>query len=381
MEAIPRIPIDALASGSKCPSSGSSSRSTTTSCSTRPSSGSSTPCQRDVVCAGWSEQWRLQMRTKPRHRPQRTLGKSQSSPTCLRKSGERIISSNVGKDSPTKIGCCAAEEVSTKPPQAPGLETWRLESDGMSGAVHLSEFAEMRRLSAEDGPADAYKRSSNKRDLGHRCKYCRRPFSSLGEDLIAFPEQGPTQRFHPECWQKNNNNSQEEALHDHFAASGRRCRSSTQCWGNSAGTDYADVDVVTAYVDQWKRTATEPSKRTLRRGSRHSRSGVSTRTSPLDGLISVQDECGERYVARGFSKHAIDVAEVRWKCVASDTEECAVCLTCPEQALRLPCGHIFCSQCVVPWLRRCSLCPLCRKDLAFNSKRKSSRGSNEARPD
>ncbi|CAK0887234.1 unnamed protein product, partial [Prorocentrum cordatum] len=44
--------------------------------------------------------------------------------------------------------------------------------------------------------------------------------------------------------------------------------------------------------------------------------------------------------------------------------ECAICLSChPEGPVRLPCGHVFCGACVEPWLRRCALCPTCRRDL------------------
>jgi len=239
----------------------------------------------------------------------------------------------------------------------PAFETWCLESGGGAGAVRISEFAAMRRLTAEDGSADGYKRPSNKRDLGHHCKYCRKPFSSLGAELVAQPETGPTQRFHPECWRKHNNCDQ-ESIHGGLASVVKRNRSQVS-GGDRRG------DVVMAYADAWKRTsAASPSKRSLRRSERRARECVAKpRVSPLDGLISVEDECGQRQVARGFSKEAVQAAEVQWRCTAAEAEECAVCLAHPEQPLRLPCGHIFCSQCVAPWLKRCSLCPLCRKDL------------------
>jgi len=231
------------------------------------------------------------------------------------------------------------------------------ECDGMSGSVRISEFAEMCRLTGTDdiGPIDVYKRPSNKRDLGHRCKHCRRPFSTLGEDLIAGPEQGPTQRFHPECWKKRN---------QRYAGNMTRSRSEVHASGNLY--EYADAaghsgsgGVVTAYVEEWRRSAMEPSKRASRRRAGRAR----TRTSPLDGLVSIENECGERQIAQGFSKRAMAIAETRWKCNAGEVEECAVCLAYPEDPLRLPCGHIFCSLCVGPWLRRCALCPLCRQNL------------------
>lgn len=247
---------------------------------------------------------------------------------------------------------------------APAFETWRLEFDGMSGHVRLSEFAEMRPVTAmdsENGSLDAYKRPANKRDIGHRCKYCRGPFTSLGSDLVAEHEQGPTQRFHPECWRMYNSCS--PCLESGQSAPSR-CRSETRAGTNSASARTAEVqDAVAGYTDEWRRQALEPSRRSLRRGSRHSRKSSVPRASALEGLVSVENESGERHIARGFSKNACKVAEQQWKCTPEDGEECAVCLASPEEAMRLPCNHVFCAQCVMPWLKRCSLCPMCRKDL------------------
>jgi len=291
-----------------------------------------------------------------------------------------------GTCTPRKSSKDALAKPGTPRSSVPSFEEWRLEMDGMSGNVRVSEFADMRPVTAfdsENGCLDGYKRPANKRDLGHRCKYCRQPFSSLGSDLVAGPEQGPTQRFHLECWRKHNCNESKPTSAPNCRR--YRCRSETRtnCTGrkpvsaksvqSSAGgkvTDPVEIaaadvvtDCVTAYADEWKRRQLEPSRRTLRQGSRHSRKSAVPRTSPLDGLVSVEDENGERHVARGFSKQASQIAEVVWKCTAEDSDECAVCLTCPEEPMRLPCGHSFCTDCVMPWLKRCSLCPLCRKDL------------------
>lgn len=232
--------------------------------------------------------------------------------------------------------------------------------------MRVSEFAEMRPVAGADAETavDAYQRPANKRDLGHRCKYCRQPFSSLGAELVAEPEHGPTQRYHPECWRKHHNGAQRSIHGDLAMATSRSAREASKPRAPAAAhaPEAAGPGVVAAYVDEWKRAAMEPSRRRSR-GSRQPRAGCPARASPLDGLISVEDEAGERRVARGFSKQAINVVVAQWASTAADTEDCAVCFACPDQAMRLPCGHVFCTQCVVPWLSRCSLCPMCRQDF------------------
>ena len=75
------------------------------------------------------------------------------------------------------------------------LEQWRLDfGSGGPGAVRVSEFAEFTPLPAEEARREAYLRPANKRDLGHRCYHCRRPFSTLGSDIVTEIQGGPTQR-------------------------------------------------------------------------------------------------------------------------------------------------------------------------------------------
>ena len=45
------------------------------------------------------------------------------------------------------------------------------------------------------------------------------------------------------------------------------------------------------------------------------------------------------------------------------SDPCAICMEgfrARERLLRLPCGHLFHSACVRPWLERTNTCPLCR---------------------
>lgn len=46
--------------------------------------------------------------------------------------------------------------------------------------------------------------------------------------------------------------------------------------------------------------------------------------------------------------------------------ECAICLSeqkIGEPATKLPCGHLFCSACLRPWLDKSCSCPVCRFEL------------------
>ncbi|KAF4650673.1 hypothetical protein FOL47_000972 [Perkinsus chesapeaki] len=54
---------------------------------------------------------------------------------------------------------------------------------------------------------------------------------------------------------------------------------------------------------------------------------------------------------------------------AANNQECSICLE-PQhvgnKATKLPCGHLFCTGCIVPWLKRNCTCPVCRYELPTN---------------
>lgn len=51
-------------------------------------------------------------------------------------------------------------------------------------------------------------------------------------------------------------------------------------------------------------------------------------------------------------------------CCDSETRstryECAMCVDCAKDASAIPCGHVYCWNCIAGWLRTNRQCPLCR---------------------
>lgn len=92
------------------------------------------------------------------------------------------------------------------------------------------------------------------------------------------------------------------------------------------------------------------------------------------------------------SKSAIDAlptVKISKKDVRSDSH-CAVCkekFQIGSQAKKLPCKHIYHSDCIVPWLAQHSSCPVCRQDVTpqksgsgnKNSIRREASGTNRQR--
>jgi len=53
-------------------------------------------------------------------------------------------------------------------------------------------------------------------------------------------------------------------------------------------------------------------------------------------------------------------------CSGLESGSCSICCTGFEQgeeAITLPCGHLYHKACVIPWLKRASTCPECRHEL------------------
>lgn len=253
---------------------------------------------------------------------------------------------------------------SPRPPQPPpSFETWRLDLDyGPTGAVRVSEFADSRPVSNSD---HAYRRPTNKRDLGHLCNWCRRPFNCLGMEIVAELHGGPSVRYHSGCWRR--------CISGKNAHSEPHTRAPTPVVVEDAGAQpeavsvtrsepLAPANVVAAYADEWRRSQScRNSSRRPPAGPR-SRSRVDTNLGMQD-LVSVEGSSGQRMISVGFSLQDIEGIKGRWSCASEEAGECAICFSNCRAPLRLPCKHNFCASCVEPWLRKCSLCPMCRGDL------------------
>lgn len=82
--------------------------------------------------------------------------------------------------------------------------------------------------------------------------------------------------------------------------------------------------------------------------------------SSIEGLERVK--LGEIDVALPLKKR-------RRRVLGWNDEECAICLeefrfrSEAEEVVRMPCGHFFHESCVVRWLEKSHLCPLCRYSM------------------
>lgn len=197
----------------------------------------------------------------------------------------------------------------------------------------------------------------------------------LGAEIVADPVGCPAQRFHPECWQSLCGPTGERVERPAAPRRIGTIEETEDCAAGGAGAagaaERGDGDIVTGYADAWRREGMQD-----HRGSRAYRSSrpALPRSTVLEGLISYEDgTTGEKKIARGFSSGEVETVTARWAagtskasacCEADAAEECAICFSAASRGpLRLPCGHCFCGECVVPWLKKCALCPMCRADL------------------
>ena len=85
-----------------------------------------------------------------------------------------------------------------------------------------------------------------------------------------------------------------------------------------------------------------------------------------DDIVMEEDDDYEASRARHTSEESIQgLEEVRVEGLYL-TEACPVCLeglSMGLEAMRMPCLHVYHECCIVEWLRKCNLCPLCRYEM------------------
>lgn len=71
----------------------------------------------------------------------------------------------------------------------------------------------------------------------------------------------------------------------------------------------------------------------------------------------------KRHLEKEMEKYGITIQN--FPMVKADKKkECYICLKYFKNfALKLPCGHLFCKECLEPWLKTNSTCPTCKKRL------------------
>ncbi|WJX36076.1 putative E3 ubiquitin-protein ligase rhc1a [Trifolium repens] len=88
--------------------------------------------------------------------------------------------------------------------------------------------------------------------------------------------------------------------------------------------------------------------------------------------ISANDRPGPPPASRS-SIDAIPIVKIASKHLRSDPH-CPVCqdkFELGSNARRMPCKHMFHSDCIIPWLVQHNTCPVCRQELPQNSGRRS----------
>lgn len=218
-------------------------------------------------------------------------------------------------------------------------------------------------------------RHLQKSDVGHRCCACRQPLRDLNEEVTVWTGAAIYRRFHPAC------------------AASYMLRADRAGAGSATGSrDVPPVeDIVEGYADGWRaprgdgvinagrpRRAVEAARQWLL--SQDPSAWPSLR-GDVFATVTI-NENGVKKAVPGLTHAQLHILQTRhcWSCDDMDKShadgeqpdsqfECAICFGSPDPSeapcVQLPCApqHIFHVACVLPWLRKASLCPTCRKDL------------------
>lgn len=201
-------------------------------------------------------------------------------------------------------------------------------------------------------------RHLQKCDVGHCCYGCRQPLRDMNEEVTVWTGAAIYRRFHPQC------------------AASYVLRADSAGGGSSGSAEGSREDIVEGYADGWRaprpgRPAVDAARRWLL--SRDPRAWPSLR-GDLFTTVTVIAEDGQKKAVPGLSHEQLKILQTQHRWQPSDggdhEPECAICFGPPEPGgppcVRLPCApkqHVFHVACVLPWLRKASLCPTCRQDL------------------
>eukprot|EP00440_Ansanella_granifera_P005397 gb/GFBE01005857.1/.p1 GENE.gb/GFBE01005857.1/~~gb/GFBE01005857.1/.p1 ORF type:complete len:430 (+),score=50.67 gb/GFBE01005857.1/:1-1290(+) len=205
-------------------------------------------------------------------------------------------------------------------------------------------------------------RHAQRSDLGHFCYGCRQPLRDMNEEVTVWTGAAIYRRFHPAC------------------AASYVLKADTDSGSSASGSrGRGPADVVEGYADGWRAPRELSNIRPVEAARQWLLNEDQRAWGALRGDLFTTvtvTENGKKKAVPGLSHEQLRLLQTKHRWQPSDEEadgedacECAVCFCPPEPkgpvCIRLPCApqHVFHLACVLPWLRKASLCPTCRRDL------------------
>jgi len=192
-------------------------------------------------------------------------------------------------------------------------------------------------------------RQAQRNDLGHFCYGCRQLLRDLNEEVTVWTGAAIYRRFHPAC------------------AASYMLRAD--------GCEEGRHDIVEGYADGWRapREHVRPVEAARQWLLSEDQRAWGSLRGDLFTTVTVTEN-GKKKAVPGLSHEQLRILQTKHRWV-EDAEpggdsgplECAICFCAPGSGtcVRLPCApqHVFHLSCVLPWLKKASLCPTCRTDL------------------
>lgn len=190
-------------------------------------------------------------------------------------------------------------------------------------------------------------RQAQRNDLGHFCYGCRQLLRDLNEEVTVWTGAAIYRRFHPAC------------------AASYMLRAD--------GCEEGRQDVVEGYADGWRapREHVRPVEAARQWLLSEDQRAWGSLRGDLFTTVTVTEN-GKKKAVPGLSHEQLRILQLKHRWVkdaepGGDSLECAICFCAPGSGtcVRLPCApqHVFHLSCVLPWLKKASLCPTCRTDL------------------